>query len=70
MMQSFMTSGFLTWGTDLDKGPDGSGATPFPEENTVMTVFEGRPLFGGHHMSSLEPRISTRSGWGRGGSRA
>jgi hypothetical protein len=47
MMRSFMTSGSLTWGTDHNEGPDGSGTTPFPDENAVMMVFEGRPLFGG-----------------------
>jgi hypothetical protein len=47
MMQSFMTSGSLTWGADPDEGPHGSDATPFPKENTIMTVLEGRLLFGG-----------------------
>jgi hypothetical protein len=66
MMQSFMTSRSLTYGVDLDEGPDESGATLFPEENTIMTVFEGHPLFfwgGGRRMSSLGPRISTHGGW-------
>jgi hypothetical protein len=70
MMQSFMTSGPLTWVADPDEGPDESGATPFPEENVAMMVFEGHPLFGGRRLSNLGPRISTRDGWGRGGSRA
>jgi hypothetical protein len=70
LMRSFMTSWSLTWGTDLDKGPDRSGTTRFPKENAVMMVFEGCPLFGGHCKSSLGPRISTHGGWGPGGSRA
>jgi hypothetical protein len=41
MMQTFMTSGSLTWGTELDKGPDGSDTTSCPEENDIMTVFGG-----------------------------
>jgi hypothetical protein len=40
--QSFMTLGSLTWGAKPDEGPDRSGTTPFPKENTIMMVFEGR----------------------------
>jgi hypothetical protein len=32
MMRSFMTSGSLTWGAELDEGLNGSDTTPFPEE--------------------------------------
>jgi hypothetical protein len=42
MMRSLMTSGSLTWGAELNEWPDGSKTTPFPHENTVMTVYEGR----------------------------
>jgi hypothetical protein len=62
MMQSFMTSGTLTGGVDLDEWPDGSDAKPFPEKNTIMIVFEGHPLFGGHCMSSLGSRITIHGG--------
>jgi hypothetical protein len=61
-----MTSGSITWGADLNEGPNKSGATPFPEENIIMIAFEGRPLFGGCRKSSLGPRISTHGGWGHG----
>jgi hypothetical protein len=47
MMRSFMTSGCLTWGAELDKGLDETDMTPFPKENTVMTVYGGRPRQGG-----------------------
>jgi hypothetical protein len=67
MMQSLMTSGSLTWGTEPDEGPEGSDATPFPEENAVMVVISGRPPSGRHRMSNLSPRVSTRGGWGHGG---
>jgi hypothetical protein len=40
-MRSFMTSGSLTWGVDLDEGLDRSDTMPFPEENTVMLVYVG-----------------------------
>jgi hypothetical protein len=52
-----MTSGSLTWDAKPDEGPNGSDATPFPEENVVMTVLGGRPLEGRRHMSNLGPRI-------------
>jgi hypothetical protein len=42
-MQSFMTLGSLTWGTEVDEGPNGSDTAPFPEESVIMTIFEGPP---------------------------
>jgi hypothetical protein len=68
MMRSFMTSRSLTWGAELNKGPDGSDTTPFPEENAVMTVYGGRPPSGRLCMSSLSPRAPTHCGWGCEGS--
>jgi hypothetical protein len=38
MMRSFMTSGSLTWGVELDEGPDESNMMTFPVENAVMVV--------------------------------
>jgi hypothetical protein len=43
MMQSFMTSGSLTWGTELDDGPDRSNTVLFLDENVIVTVCEGHP---------------------------
>jgi hypothetical protein len=51
-MRSFMTSVSLTWGVELDEGPDGSHTMPFHEENAVMMVYGGRPLSGRRRMSS------------------
>jgi hypothetical protein len=42
-MSSFMTSGSLTWGVELDEGSGGTGMMHFPRENTVMTVYGGCP---------------------------
>jgi hypothetical protein len=67
MMRSFMTSGSLTWGAELDEGPDGSDTTPFPKENATMTVYGGRPPSGRSRMSSLSPRAPARCGGGHGG---
>jgi hypothetical protein len=43
MMRSFMTSGPLTWGAELDEGSDRSNTMPFPRENAVLTVYRGCP---------------------------
>jgi hypothetical protein len=43
MMRSFITSGSLTWGAELDEGSDGSNTTHFPRENAVLTVYGGCP---------------------------
>jgi hypothetical protein len=46
-MRSFMTSRSITWGAELDEGPDGRDTSPFPEENTVLIVYGGCPRWGG-----------------------
>jgi hypothetical protein len=69
MIQSFMTSGSLTWGAEPDEGPDESDVAPFPEENAVMMVSGGHPLFERCHMSSQGPRIPSRGRWSHEGSR-
>jgi hypothetical protein len=43
MMRSFMTLGSLTYYAELDERSDGSNTMPFPEVNTIMTVYRGRP---------------------------
>jgi hypothetical protein len=68
MMRSFKTSRSLTWGAELDEGPDGSNTMSFFKENAVMTVYGGHPPSGRHHMSILSPRAPTHYGWGHGGS--
>jgi hypothetical protein len=67
IMQSFMTLRSLTWGTKPSEGHDKSDSASFPEENTIMMVFEGRSLVGWHPGSSLGPRIPTHGDWGHGG---
>jgi hypothetical protein len=46
MMKNFMASGSLTRGMELDKIPDKGDATPFPGEDAVMMVYNGRPPLG------------------------
>jgi hypothetical protein len=67
MMRSFMTSGSLTWGAELDEGLDGSDMMPFPEENAVMMLYGGRPPSGRRRVTRLSPKTPTRRGWGCGG---
>jgi hypothetical protein len=43
LMKNFMASGSLTRGMELDEVPDGGDATPFPREDAVMTIYDGRP---------------------------
>jgi hypothetical protein len=43
MMKSFMVLRCLTRGTELDKDPGGRNTMAFPEEDAVMTVYEGCP---------------------------
>jgi hypothetical protein len=46
MMRSFMMSGPITWGAKLNEGPNGSDRMSFPEENAIMMVYGGHPLWG------------------------
>jgi hypothetical protein len=43
MMRSFGTLRSLTRVAKLHEGPDWSDTTLFPEENAIMTIYEGRP---------------------------
>jgi hypothetical protein len=63
-MRSFMTSGSLTWGAELDEGPDGSNMTLIPKENTIMIVYGRRPLLRRRRISGISRRTPTRYGWG------
>jgi hypothetical protein len=55
MMKSFMISGSLTRGMELDEDPSGSDAMPFPGEDVVMTVYGGRLPLERRHVSKLSP---------------
>jgi hypothetical protein len=66
MMRSFMTSRSLTWGAELDEGPDRRYTMPSLEENVVMMVYGGHPPLGRHRVSSLSPRAPARCGWDTG----
>jgi hypothetical protein len=38
---------------------------PFPREDAVMTIYDGRPSSVVRRMSNLSPRTPTCYGWGR-----
>jgi hypothetical protein len=44
MMRSFMTSGSLTWGTELDEGPD---RRDIPRREHLRDSFQGMPPWWG-----------------------
>jgi hypothetical protein len=51
---------------EFDKDPGGSDTMPFPEEDTIMTVYGGCPPPRRHHESTLSPGAPTHFGWGHG----
>jgi hypothetical protein len=65
-MKNFMTSGSLTQGMELEEDSDGSDTTPFPREDMIMMVYDGRPPLGRCLMSNLCPGTPTSCSWGHG----
>jgi hypothetical protein len=43
LMKSFMTTGSLSRGMEIDEAPIEGDATPFPREDAVMMIFERHP---------------------------
>jgi hypothetical protein len=62
MMKSFMISGSLTQGTELDEDLGGSDMMPFLGENIVMTVYDGCCLPEKHHVSKLRHDLPSHCG--------
>jgi hypothetical protein len=67
MIKSFMVLRCLTRGTELDKDPGGRNTMVFPEEDAVMTVYEGcpSPPQGRRRLSKLSPGPLAHCSWGR-----
>jgi hypothetical protein len=65
MMKNFMISGSLTQGMELNEDLGGSNMMPFPEEDAVLMVYDGRPPPGRHHVSNISPATPTDCGWGQ-----
>jgi hypothetical protein len=52
MMKNFMASGSLARGMEVDEVPNERDTMPFPREDAVMTIYDGRPPPGMHRMSN------------------
>jgi hypothetical protein len=50
----------------LDEVPDEGDVTPFPEEDMIMTIYDGRPLLGMRRMSNPSSGTPACHGWGCG----
>jgi hypothetical protein len=66
MMKNFMASGSLNRGMEVDEVPDESDVTPFPRDDVVMMIYDGRPSPRVHRTSNLSPRTLAHYGWGVG----
>jgi hypothetical protein len=62
MMKNFMASRSLARSMEIDEGD----TTPFPGEDMVMMIYDGRPSPGMHRMSNLSLGTPARCDWGRG----
>jgi hypothetical protein len=63
-MVSFMTTGSLCRGMEVDEAPVKGDMTPFPGEDAVMMIFGRDPLPKKHHM--LYPSTGTLACGGQG----
>jgi hypothetical protein len=64
MMKNFMASRSLNRGMEVDEVPDESDVTPFPRDDAVMMIYDGRPSPRVHRTSNLSPRTLAHYGWG------
>jgi hypothetical protein len=64
MMKSFIISRFLTRGMEVEEDLGGSDTMPFPGEEAVMTVYDGRPSPGSRRVTNMSPGTLTHYGWG------
>jgi hypothetical protein len=66
MMKNFMALGSLARGMEVDEVLDEGDTTPFPEEDTVITIYDGRPSPGMGRISNPSLGTLARCGWGHG----
>jgi hypothetical protein len=64
MMQNFMTSRSLTRVRELEENLGGSDTMPFPREDVVMMMYDGRPPPGRHRVSILNLKNPACCDWG------
>jgi hypothetical protein len=53
LMNSFMTTGSLPWGMEIDEAPTEGDATPFPREAMAMRIFSEHPSLEKHRTLDL-----------------
>jgi hypothetical protein len=61
-MKNFMTSGSVTRDKEPEEDPSERGTTPFPGEDAVMMVFNGRPSSSRSCVSNLSHGTLNRYG--------
>jgi hypothetical protein len=64
MMKSFMTSGSLSWGMEVNEISDEGDTMPFHEEDAVMMIYDRHPSPGMRHASNPSLGTPARDGWG------
>jgi hypothetical protein len=62
MMKNFLTSECFTQEKEPEEDLGGRVATPFPEEDVVLMVYDGHPHPRKRHMSNLSPGTPTHCG--------
>jgi hypothetical protein len=50
---------------EINDVPNEGDATPFSREDTVMTIYDGRPTMGMRRVSNPSPGIPAHNSWGR-----
>jgi hypothetical protein len=66
LMKSFMTSVSFSRGMEVDKDLEDGDAPPFPGEDAVMMIYDGRPLAATHRMPDSSLGTMTHRGKGCG----
>jgi hypothetical protein len=64
LMKSFMTSGSVSHGMEVNQIPTEDDAAPFPREEAVMTIYDRCPLPERHGVP--DPSLGTPARYGRG----
>jgi hypothetical protein len=64
MMQNIMALRSLTRGMEVDEVPNEGDVTPFPGEDAIMMIYDGRPSSGVFHVSNPSLGTPAHCGWG------
>jgi hypothetical protein len=64
LMKSFMTSGSLSQGMEVNEVPDEEDVMPFLEQDAIVTIYNRRPSSKSHHVPDPSLGTPARSGQG------